>query len=363
MPRDDSNQSAQTDWVQAASEMVQEYIVDLLGILLPGMVFTLVSGLLLAISGECLLDAFRMGGTQISPVGASLKNQVSVPFFFLLASFGFVVGGIFFRQDPKVPDRRSLKRVLMGFTWQDLKRSAVHLREDIEPQHNLKQKVGRKWAAEISKSDGAQFPYSHIKEYFMERGLDRLAEKITWADVSDDLASNRSKLFINALKIRLDLVAPEKCGLIVKIEAHIRMMSSVWFAASSLLWVCCFSLVPALIGTLRLAAISASGCGQPFSWGLKSIAIAAWSSEYFNGLPANAPMFFHDLLIYLVVWASAIFSALWLRRHVEKCFHYQRVREIFYVMETAYYIEKLDPDSKVKIFPHPPRKPRSGSSD
>ena len=57
---------------------------------------------------------------------------------------------------------------------------------------------------------------------------------------------HRTKMFLNILKIRLQLAAADKCGEIVRNEAHVRMMSSVWYAARAVFGVCCLSALAVL---------------------------------------------------------------------------------------------------------------------
>jgi hypothetical protein len=86
--------------------------------------------------------------------------------------------------------------------------------------------------------EGGQFPYSHLYEYLTERGLKHIADYVPWRGNEEGSHGLRTKMFINLLKIRLHYMVPLKCGEIVRNEAHIRMMSSVWYAASALRWLC-----------------------------------------------------------------------------------------------------------------------------
>ena len=102
--------------------------------------------------------------------------------------------------------------------------------------------------------------------------------------------------------------APRKCGEIVRNEAHVRMMSAIWFAAKSVFSVFWFSALPVLAAIWRL---------------------------YRAGLPLDGDQFSHDLVVYLAVSSFPLLSAFWLKRNVESRFHYQRVKEVVYVLETA----------------------------
>jgi hypothetical protein len=169
-------------------------------------------------------------------------------------------------------------------------------------------RLGRVDAATIAASPGAQFPYSHMREYLEARGLRRLANIIPWR--GDKGLDHRTKMFLNILKVRLQLAAPDKCGEIVRNEAHVRMMSSVWYAARAVFGVCWLSALVVLTAVV-------------------------WQSGKLRGGPYPI-----DVLLYGALASFAAISAVWLQRHVESCFHYQRVREVVYVLETAFGVAR-----------------------
>jgi hypothetical protein len=209
-----------------------------------------------------------------------------------------------------------------------------------------KETLGREKAARIAASSGAQFPYSNIAAYLEARGYNHLAKIVPW---SGSTFEHRSKMFINILKVRLELVAPSKCSVIVGNEAHIRMMSSVWYASKTLFAVCLLSTIPVFthFQSLMLACKAyfqhASGWGSPVT------------------LSKYEQLLFHDFLIYMVLFSFTAITAFWVKRHVERCFHYQRVREVVYVLETAFSVDKIlnlnrfgDPDILKYL---PPKQP------
>ena len=112
-------------------------------------------------------------------------------------------------------------------------------------------------------------------------------------------------MFINILKTRLQfLLSSDKCQDIKRNEAHIRLMSSVWYAVRLLRY-------PITLGILLGAAAMAIAwsCGK-----------RVCASE--GGM--------------LVVWCGLLWVFIWwVQAAVEKFFHYQRVREIVNVLETA----------------------------
>jgi hypothetical protein len=329
-------QSDSPERAHSAYGLIREFLVDVLGILIPGMLFVLVVSVLLTASGVCFLSAFDPPGKHEPALSELLGSQVNAFHVWLLVIVGYVVGGTFFRQDPKRPDQKSIERILRGSPRSDLVRSEVQLSSVRQARRSwywpnrvslfkvldritaLSDKLSgrettgllsREEAAEIGSSQGAQFPYSHIGEYLEARGFSRLARIVPWT--GDTYSKNRSKMFINMLKIRLQLVVPAKCGDIVRNEAHVRMMSSVWFAARILYVVCWLSALPVLTAVWRLHA---------------------------KGLTPHDSLFSHDVLVYCALVSFVAISAHWLKGHVESCFHYQRVREVFYVLETAFSV-------------------------
>jgi hypothetical protein len=78
---------------------------------------------------------------------------------------------------------------------------------------------------------------SSLYEYLEKRGLTHLADIIKWRGYEKDTHSLRSKAFINILKIRLDFAFPEKCGTIIRNEAHVRLKSSLWYMLLALQWI------------------------------------------------------------------------------------------------------------------------------
>jgi len=164
---------------------------------------------------------------------------------------------------------------------------------------------GRRFEAwRLASGPGGQFPYSHLYEYLTTRELHHLAAHVPWRG-SDKEIDARSKMFINVLKIRLQFHNQKRCGEIVRNEAHVRMMSSMWFAAKQLEWVLGVLLV-------LMAAVSLLRGGR-----------------ILPPYPAGETLLACLLLLFLI-------AAQWLCGSILKFLHYQRVREIVYVLETAH---------------------------
>lgn len=352
------------DQIQSVSDLVRLFIIDVLAILLPGMVFALAVVALIAGSGICFLRPFE-GQWQFQQAFSTIKSSnffASIPHVLLLAIFGYVLGATFFRQDPKLPDQKSLERILRDLDARELERSELPRIKDVDKEDEekgakgkkpswsghvklwmfgildmnpmrAKGKVGWKDAARIAASAGSQFPYSHISEYLEIRGFSHLAKIVPWdgGTFSTDRSNltNRSKIFINMLKARIELVAPSKCGTIAGNEAHVRMMSSVWYASKSLSKVCWLSALPILFYL------------HPLKRAILINFQHVLNGEISLDLTPYEVSLFHDFRIYFALFLFTLITAFWIRRHAESCFHYQRVREVVYVLETAFSVDQI----------------------
>jgi hypothetical protein len=155
----------------------------------------------------------------------------------------------------------------------------------------------------------AEFPYRFLKKYLLSRGLKHLADFIPW---DENNFSNRSKTFINLLKIRIQFFHPDKMGDILKNEGHVRLMSSIWHLLKYIKFI---SIICIILNILI------------FSIGL------IWTNE---------------TVLYLII-PSLLSTLIFLfgmlgKREIELFIHYQRVREVFYVLETAYTTSITDKD-------------------
>jgi len=236
---------------------------------------------------------------------------------FFAITLSYVVGHFFFRRTPKIPDILSVWR-----TKRDLAQDvpAVFLHPDIEKKRSVLLRIEEgielffgKVPRIVKKFENdrkidVQFPYLCIWEYLNHRGLDHLAKMIPWKGKDEKTHSLRTKSFINLLKIRLEFDFPEKCSNITRNEAHIRLMSSMWYMLCYLQRIGIFSFVLGLGLSVVVVVLG-------FPW--REVCAACWSPLICSGF---------------------IIVGTWLMRLIiEKFFHYQRVREIVYVLETAYY--------------------------
>jgi len=126
----------------------------------------------------------------------------------------YVIGHLLYRQDPKNPDYASFIRIrskaLKNNDW-TVNEYAL-LPEDV------------------------QYPYSNLKRYLDLRGFKHLLRYVNWKEHANPSPTSpteyqRSKTFINKLKMRIAFFFPEHDINIIRNEAHIRMASSMWHAS------------------------------------------------------------------------------------------------------------------------------------
>jgi hypothetical protein len=287
MARTDSAQVTLSTNVHAKIR-VRELIVDFLGSLVPGVAFTTALFPVLVFPGHALLQVL---GNMQEGLPFSLLGKAPDSALFHMGMFGiflvvsYIVGNLFFRQDPKIPDIRSYARAARHKTYDG---PVERQPGKDEPQ--------------------VEFPYSHLFEFLKKRGLDYLARHVPWRGNDPRKLARRSKHFINALKIRLEFSFPENYGTIARNEAHIRLMTSMWYASKLLLY-------------LSLAGLAA---------GL----IAAWHA---GGESGN----WYNPQTSVVVLPLGVMALCWLGKlGIERSLHYQRVREAVFVLETAHWASK-----------------------
>jgi hypothetical protein len=158
--------------------------------------------------------------------------------------------------------------------------------------------------------DECDFPYLYLKTYLKKRGHEHLLALVPWdPDVDKKSADHRSKTYINLLKVRLTYHHPRHCGTIVRNEAHVRLASSTWYVAKALRW---FSLAGITIGFIAIFEA------------IKAATISGMTAIVSAGV---------GLLIAPVL---VLITGRYCKVTIEKVLHYQRLREVCFVLETSY---------------------------
>jgi hypothetical protein len=273
------------------------FLIDFFGILVPGLLFIILS--LLTLGWPILIFTDKIYELLFGPLSSfdilkainslSTITVIELSIFILMVSY--VIGTIFFRRDPKLPDENSYNK------W---------VKDKIKDPEN--------WIVRKEK-DGdtdVQYPYRYLFEYLEKRNLLHLAKLVPWKGTDPKTFDKRTKVFINILKTRFEFYYPEKCGSIIKNEAQIRLMSSLWYVTNSLI-------IFSYIGIFILSLI-----------------IFCFALKYFQ-LPAS--IVFSFLLSSFVIINSYL-----AKTNIQKFIHYMRVREIYIVLENIYVASKEKPE-------------------
>jgi hypothetical protein len=150
--------------------------------------------------------------------------------------------------------------------------------------------------------EDCQFPYVYYNTYLIKRKEIHLLEYTEWCQ---DYRS-RSKNALNKLKLKIQLIAKRDYNILVKNEAHIRMSSSSWYVSKSNMMISFLSTISIFSVTCLFHTKFFPDCN--FSISINSV------------LAILLPVF--AFLLNLLIYHSAI-----------KFIHYQRLREIFFVLQ------------------------------
>lgn len=416
----------------------RDFILDFLACLVPGLVFlisiTLIIGslFLIILSYELFLNEPQLN-LNITVFYSEVFNSFSFQFWLTLSIIflAYFCGHLLYRQTPKTPDYASFLRI---------RYRVIRKKND--------------WVIEQGRgviSDEVQFPYSNLKNYLSMRGFGELSKMIEWGenitqdnvlgqDKNDTFKSiniQRSKTFINKMKIRLSTYYPEHSLNMIRNEAHIRLASSMWYASKYIIqvsyvtvpfilvlllliifntlsvdflkedifnhknlyffqpitvtWliiICSISFVISVIFWIigincknkakliisewrenttkrnlideNNAKIKAHKIDRLFVWYDRCPNISAFASlfAYMSflvlysrtyGYSTDIAFFAKAIFIYNVFHVFILLGAIFGKHRIEETIHYQRVREVFYVLETVFLsklYKKFVPDLK-----------------
>ena len=281
-------------------------IVEFLGILVPGVVFIFALFPAVVYPAGLFLSKFGVQKPDLLYICEVVMQLIRAPGFgtlTLLFIFAYVVGHLFFRQDPKIPDQHSFRKVTKTIGEE----GPVRLCEK-EKEYNKKMNIREEYNLE--------FPYRYLYEYLHDRGMYHLASLVPWRGNNPETYPLRTKHFINTIKVRLEFLFPYQYLRILRNEAHVRLMSSMWYASRSLQYLSAFG------GLLGIVAIGLAAMGF--------IPVGIVDSAYICVLP---------IAIFLCAFA--------VKKYVECFLHYQRIREIVFILEAAYFAQLLYPNLKV----------------
>ncbi|MCW5205847.1 hypothetical protein VU08_02795, partial [Desulfobulbus sp. F5] len=309
-------------------------LVEFFGILVPGVIFmiSLVPAIMipLAIAFEMINSQIKQAHshTDILSGGRIFYNDIA-KYIFIFTKEGFssiygllfliisyVVGYIFFRQDIKVPDRKSFEKTPQKYkTTGPILLKPVKKLCLIDYYYCKCRGIYPQSAEDVDKyEDCAEFPYGDLKSYLNKRGLYHLSNMIRWGGSNEDNYKYKTKHFVNILKIRLEFLFPRQYVKIQKNKAHVRLMSSIWYVSDTMIDISSVLLATGLFSCFVIIISS-------------TLVEKSLHAEIF--LYIISPIF----AVYLVYK--------YIKSKIENLLHHQRIRELIYILESAYFANQL----------------------
>jgi hypothetical protein len=304
--------------------LVYDLYIDILGSLVPGLFIVILGGALIFLSIATIYYAIYDKAIYNDGLLVAISDILYVlhwEFATIIIVGSYIIGTVFFRQDIKRPDSLSALYVWMHAKKKERKGLAVQEKRDVNKNilklENDDDKISHYekimaifFSSRYIKILGldTQFPYSHIKCYLLDRGLNHLVDLIPWCPNDKKTEHYRTKMFINIIKIRLLTYFPELSRAIIRNEAHVRLASSVWYVSSALLYLSLF-----VISVLILI------CSQ-----VEKI--------------LTYKIYYNSMVLAIIILVFCFFMKI----HLQKCIHYMRVREVVYVLEGAYLAQKKE---------------------
>jgi hypothetical protein len=289
----------------APSHPIRDFIVEIFGILLPGFAFT--TGLVFTIVLPLyMLVVSQQGDGLLSISSSDTEVWKALQAFHLAlivagAALSYVLGHVFARQDLKLPDtisywglpEHSRRAAPVGYRGAHSKRLSIktwhdHIWEAIHVS-TLCDKIERGGIARYPRL--INFPYCSLNEWFDAQRRRGLAKIVTWPQFQD----NGTRPF-DLMKIGLGFAFPEQCLQLTRIEAHVRLACSIWYASCHLI---CWAVIGIFV------AVLANRLAEPYA------------------VPYLAA---------LLVPGFSLIVLIWLKGSIERTLHPMRIREIVFAV-------------------------------
>lgn len=287
-------------------------LVDLLGSLLPGTLLLIISIFSLLSPTVALVHSLSSNLSEKRPHMSSmffnfLEKTTDTPntiwlftslIFFMAA---YLIGFLLFRRDPAEPDQASVQYLIKE---EEKSRKKMYGKGNPDTDEKFLEEFAewKKCSLACEGPESCSFPYPYLKKYLSTRGHGQLAALVDW----NGEEPYQSKTFINRIKISLKFFFPVESRTLIRNEAHVRLASSGWYAAKTLIKICfvgfVLSVISMMIAGYRGSIMTNSG-------------YLAW-------------------LIGTMKWPAAMaLIAVYCRVSIEKFIHYQRLREIVFVLQ------------------------------
>ncbi len=308
------------------------WIVNILGIMVPGLIFLFLASAIVTFGTLAIFGEFPI---EIDHIATTLSRSWGIA---LTLVFAYTIGSIFRLSTPDVLDRISAKKVLKNMGIARLRSERREkVREHIKEKSGWGMKIGYWWHSILSTlrswkrrlfleesllligqeeaerdrwpyreiDKGNKFPYDFFRDYLCARGHEEDLAKIV------PECTKRSKTWLNKRKLQIKAQNADLSAMVESNEAHIRLIFGMWQAVR----ICFLPLFIIAIAISRTLWISDSET-QNLEFGLAVLIVI-------------------------------LYGTVWVRLRIENLFHYQRVRELYYIVAAANEIEvSLAKDSK-----------------
>jgi hypothetical protein len=348
--------------VAKQSHLLDDFMVEFFGGLVPGILFVVGLFLILVPSVYTFFAAVHKQSSAFSSVKFSrdfLKDAQNTPYmiWFCLMILGLIIaylfGHLFYRRDPKIPNQKGFKRIAehgpqakdfirkfkkkcrIPLTFKKSSSNQTNRRKHfLDPlisllfkKHEIPDELEQTWLRDsfgCASIDECEFPFTHIDKYLKKRGHMHLLPLLRWCE-EESKSNFRSKTFINLIKIRLHYVVPEQYRVLVRNEAHVRLSTSTWYMSKALF----------KVGLYFGIGISV----------LSSLVFLFTQNMIQNGL--SMEMIIRSICYTMptsVLTISVMGICFYCSWTIEKFIHYQRIREVFNVLELTYTVLKDHPN-------------------
>jgi hypothetical protein len=329
---------------------LREITLGVIGIPLIGFLFLFSITVSLLLPFLATLDTFHPG--LFDAVVKRIRSPDSPVLVTSLIAMSYILGHIFWRRDPNLPDSYSF-HMLSEYDRQSspayilpsphahdeayqqryernledeqhldaqLYSMIYKVFDDCLPSHPLQRypKLAKfsKWLAKRFPWRTGHFiewPYPRIKEFLENRGMSHLARIIPWSE--HDLRFH-DKVFINVLKTRIALENSSKYEGLHNMENTIRFSSALWY------------------------------CFRPI-WGAAFLGFLFGVFSHISAVLLGHDLFEIHRTVASLGAVFTFFAICFVEKSILRSFHLMRVKEIVQTLETAYYMNKLEPTGKI----------------
>jgi len=239
-------------------------VVNLMGIMVPGLLFILFGTFVLIIPSIIFLHSLM--STDVSSILSLLDKDKVIAIYqtfkweiiVALLVFSYACGYLLRLLTPDRLDRKSAERILKDRYYDRIRSDRQKSTDPFIKKWKIYylDRNFKKWAITFMDEDNwcfkvddeaDRFPYLQLKKYLQARGLNDVAELAIWnpnsnSNTNTKSGSNikdsrkeennskiqRSKIIINAYKLEVRRSNPEFTAFLDSHEAHIRLMNGIW---------------------------------------------------------------------------------------------------------------------------------------